>query len=182
MTVPAEPLLFVHAHPDDETLTAGLTMAHHVRAGHPVHVLTCTLGEEGEVIPPELPHLDAAHDDALGALPPRRAPGRHGRRSGVTHEVLGDDAGAGALSRYRDSGMAGTPSAANPAAFVNADLAEAADAGRRRSCAGSVRPPSSPTTSRAATATPTTSRRTASPAPPSRSLPAGRATARCMPC
>ena len=34
---------------------------------------------------------------------------------GVTHEVLGEDAAAGALSRYRDSGMAGTPSASNPA-------------------------------------------------------------------
>ena len=40
--------------------------------------------------------------------------------------MLGEDAAAGALSRYRDSGMAGTPSAANPDAFVNADLDEAA--------------------------------------------------------
>jgi N-acetyl-1-D-myo-inositol-2-amino-2-deoxy-alpha-D-glucopyranoside deacetylase len=126
VTVPPEPLLFVHAHPDDETLTAGLTMAHYVRAGHPVHVLTCTLGEEGEVIPPELLHLDAAHEDALG--PHRRAELRAAMESlGVTHEVLGEDAGTGALSRYRDSGMAGTPSAANPVAFVNADLDEAAD-------------------------------------------------------
>ncbi|MFC8502934.1 N-acetyl-1-D-myo-inositol-2-amino-2-deoxy-alpha-D-glucopyranoside deacetylase [Pedococcus sp. NPDC057267] len=119
------PLLFVHAHPDDETLTTGLTMAHHVRAGHLVHVLTCTLGEEGEVIPPELLHLDAAHDDVLG---PYRA-GELARAMsalGTTWEVLGADPARGALSRYRDSGMAGTPSAANPAAFVNADLAEAA--------------------------------------------------------
>lgn len=126
MTVPAQPLLFVHAHPDDETLTAGLTMAHYVRAGHPVHVLTCTLGEEGEVIPPGLLHLDAAHEDALG--PHRLAELRAAMETlGVTHEVLGEDAETGALSRYRDSGMAGTPSAANPLAFVNADLGEAAD-------------------------------------------------------
>ncbi|HET8767184.1 MAG TPA: N-acetyl-1-D-myo-inositol-2-amino-2-deoxy-alpha-D-glucopyranoside deacetylase [Pedococcus sp.] len=120
------PLLFVHAHPDDETLTTGLTMAHYVRAGHPVHVLTCTLGEEGEVIPPDLLHLDAAHDDALG---PHRA-GELSRAMaalGTTWEVLGADPGRGVLSRYRDSGMAGTPSAANPEAFVNADPAEAAD-------------------------------------------------------
>ena len=70
MTADAEPLLFVHAHPDDETLTAGLTMAHYVRAGHPVHVLTCTLGEEGEVIPPELLHLDADARRHAGPLPP----------------------------------------------------------------------------------------------------------------
>ena len=119
------PLLTVHAHPDDETLTTGLTMAHHLRAGHPVHVLTCTLGEEGEVIPSELAHLDAAHDDVLGAF--RRGELRAAMDVlGVTHEVLGADEHAGVLSRYRDSGMAGTGSAANPSAFVNADVAQAA--------------------------------------------------------
>jgi N-acetyl-1-D-myo-inositol-2-amino-2-deoxy-alpha-D-glucopyranoside deacetylase len=118
-------LLFVHAHPDDETLTTGLALAHSVRAGHVVHVLTCTLGEEGEVIPPELAHLDAAHDDALG--PWRRDELRQAMAVlGVGHAVLGELPDRGVLSRYRDSGMAGAPSAANPAAFVNADLAEAA--------------------------------------------------------
>jgi N-acetyl-1-D-myo-inositol-2-amino-2-deoxy-alpha-D-glucopyranoside deacetylase len=43
-------LLFVHAHPDDETLTTGGTIAHYVAKGADVHVVTCTLGEEGEVI------------------------------------------------------------------------------------------------------------------------------------
>ncbi len=125
MTVDAEPLLFVHAHPDDETLTAGLTMVHYVRGGHPVHVLTCTLGEEGEVIPPELMHLDAQHDDSLG--PYRREELRAAMATlGVQHEVLGEDPASGVVSRYRDSGMAGTPSASNPAAFVNADVEEAA--------------------------------------------------------
>jgi len=120
-----QPLLLVHAHPDDETLTTGLTMAHHVRSGRTVHVVTCTLGEEGEVIPPELAHLDAAHDDVLG--PYRREELRCAMATlGVGHEVLGEDPSAGVPSRYRDSGMAGTPSAANPAAFVNADLDEAA--------------------------------------------------------
>ena len=118
-------LLFVHAHPDDETLTAGLTMARYVRDGHPVHVLTCTLGEEGEVIPPELQHLDAAHDDALGPYRLRELTAAMAAL-GVTYEVLGADPAAGLLSRYRDSGMAGTPSAADPRAFVNADVDEAA--------------------------------------------------------
>jgi N-acetyl-1-D-myo-inositol-2-amino-2-deoxy-alpha-D-glucopyranoside deacetylase len=118
-------MLFVHAHPDDETLTTGLALAHHARLGVPTHVLTCTLGEEGEVIPPELEHLDAAHEDSLG--PHRREELRSAMAVlGVTHEVLGEDDSAGRPSRYRDSGMAGTPSAANPAAFVNADLDEAA--------------------------------------------------------
>jgi N-acetyl-1-D-myo-inositol-2-amino-2-deoxy-alpha-D-glucopyranoside deacetylase len=120
-----ESLLFVHAHPDDETLTTGLTMARYVRDAHRVHVLTCTLGEEGEVIPPELQHLDAAHDDVLG---PHRLEelGAAMAALGVSHEVLGADPTTGALSRYRDSGMAGTQSAAHPDAFVNADVDEAA--------------------------------------------------------
>ncbi|KRF25810.1 N-acetyl-1-D-myo-inositol-2-amino-2-deoxy-alpha-D-glucopyranoside deacetylase [Phycicoccus sp. Soil803] len=125
MSAQPESLLFVHAHPDDETLTAGLTMARYVRDGYRVHVLTCTLGEEGEVIPPGLRHLDAAHDDALGA---HRLEELRSAMAvlGATHEVLGADLAEGALSRYRDSGMAGTPSAANPDAFVNADVDEAA--------------------------------------------------------
>ncbi|GAA2162016.1 N-acetyl-1-D-myo-inositol-2-amino-2-deoxy-alpha-D-glucopyranoside deacetylase [Humibacillus xanthopallidus] len=116
-------LLLVHAHPDDESLTCGIAMAHHVARGDEVHVLTCTLGEEGEVIPPGLAHLEAAPDDALG-------PHRHGelaealRRVGATMHVLGE--GSGRLSRYRDSGMAGSAAAARPEAFTGADLDEAA--------------------------------------------------------
>ncbi len=49
----ASRFLFVHAHPDDESLTCGIAMAHHVARGDEVHVLTCTLGEEGEVDPAE---------------------------------------------------------------------------------------------------------------------------------
>ena len=118
------PVLFVHAHPDDETLATGLALAHCARGGG-AHVLTCTLGEEGEVIPAELAHLDAAHDDVLG-------PYRLGELQramaelGVTHEVLGADPAAGRLSRWRDSGMAGTPSADHPDAFVRAGVGEAA--------------------------------------------------------
>ena len=123
--LPAPRLLFVHAHPDDETITTGLTMAHYAAAGCDVHVLTCTLGEEGEVIPAPLAHLAADRDDTLGAH--RREELREAmRRLGVTHHVLGEDRGRGVPSRYRDSGMAGMPSAADPRAFVNADPSEAA--------------------------------------------------------
>jgi N-acetyl-1-D-myo-inositol-2-amino-2-deoxy-alpha-D-glucopyranoside deacetylase len=119
-------LLFVHAHPDDETLTCGTTMAHHVAAGDDVNVLTCTLGEEGEVIPADLAHLEGARGDPLG--PWRREELRHAmRRLGVAHAVLGEDAEHGVLSRYRDSGMAGMPSASHPRAFARGDLVEAAD-------------------------------------------------------
>ncbi|MEO5744032.1 MAG: PIG-L family deacetylase [Terracoccus sp.] len=87
-----------------------------------MHVLTATLGEEGEVIPPDLRHLEGAAGDPLG-------PYRHGeltealRRLGVTGHVLG--AKAGRLSRYRDSGMVGSAAAARPEAFAGASLDEA---------------------------------------------------------
>ena len=71
-------LLFVHAHPDDETLATGVAIAHHVARGDDVHVLTCTLGEEGEVIPAHLAHLEGAAGDPLGRPPPRGAARRDG--------------------------------------------------------------------------------------------------------
>lgn len=116
-------LLFIHAHPDDESLTCGIAMAHHVARGDEVHVLTCTLGEEGEVIPEALRHLEAHPEDALGSY-------RHGelteamRRIGARLHVLGE--GGGRLSKYRDSGMAGSEAAGRPEAFVRADPQEAA--------------------------------------------------------
>lgn len=124
---PARPsrLLFVHAHPDDETLTTGLTMARYALGHHEVHLLTCTLGEEGEVIPAALAHLGADRDDLLG---PWRKEELRAAMSvlGVRHSVLGEDPQRAVASRYRDSGMAGTPGAQHPDAFVRADPAEAA--------------------------------------------------------
>ena len=116
-------LLFVHAHPDDETLATGLTMASYASRHHEVHLLTCTLGEQGEVIPPELAHLAANRDDTLG--PWRREELRAAMSvRGGTHSVLGQDLARGVLSRYRDSGMAGTAGARHPDAFAAADPAE----------------------------------------------------------
>ena len=43
-------ILFVHAHPDDETITTGGAIARYLAEGAEVLVVTCTLGEEGEVI------------------------------------------------------------------------------------------------------------------------------------
>jgi len=118
-------LLFIHAHPDDETMTTGVTMAAYASGGHDVHLLTCTLGEEGEIIPPELAHLGADRDDTLGAW--RREELRAAMAVlGVAHSVLGEDPARGVASRYRDSGMAGTPSQEHPDAFAQADPVEAA--------------------------------------------------------
>ncbi|GAA6524429.1 N-acetyl-1-D-myo-inositol-2-amino-2-deoxy-alpha-D-glucopyranoside deacetylase [Intrasporangium sp. DVR] len=120
----AHRLVLVHAHPDDETLTCGTTMAHHAARGDEVHVVTCTLGEEGEVIPEHLHDLEGHPDDLL-------AEHRRGeltaalRALGATGHLLGDDHGGLGTRRYRDSGMAGSAAAARPDAFVNADLTEA---------------------------------------------------------
>ena len=117
-------LLFVHAHPDDETLATGVTMGAYAASGHDVHLLTCTLGEEGEIIPPALAHLGSDRADTLGAW--RREELRAAMSVlGVAHSVLGEVPERGVASRYRDSGMAGTPSAEHPDAFVRADLGEA---------------------------------------------------------
>uniref|UniRef100_UPI002458AB60 PIG-L family deacetylase n=1 Tax=Nocardia cyriacigeorgica TaxID=135487 RepID=UPI002458AB60 len=59
-------LLLVHAHPDDESITTGGTIAHYRRRGIPVTVVTCTLGEEGEVIGEQWAQLTAEHADQLG--------------------------------------------------------------------------------------------------------------------
>jgi len=111
-------LLAVHAHPDDETLATGVALAHHVARGDRVHVITCTLGEEGEVIPAELAHLEGS--ELLG---PHRQRELHEAMAelGAQHEFLG-----GTLPRWRDSGMAGSPSATHPKAFAGADVDEVA--------------------------------------------------------
>jgi len=121
-------LLFVHAHPDDETLATGVAIAHHVARGDDVHVLTCTLGEEGEVIPDHLAHLEGAAGDPLAA---------HRRQElaaamallGVTHHLLGAEQPE-EPTPYRDSGMAGSPAAAHPRAWAGIDLQLASDAVR----------------------------------------------------
>ena len=47
----ARTVLVVHAHPDDESLSTGALLAHLVRAGTRVVLVTATRGEEGEIVP-----------------------------------------------------------------------------------------------------------------------------------
>ncbi len=126
---PGITVVAVHAHPDDETLATGLALAHHAQAGSTVHVITATLGEEGEVIPPELAHLEGSDDLGpyrMGELAAAMA------ALGVQHEYLGqrvdpDPATDGvAVPRWRDSGMVGSPASKHPLAFACADLDEVA--------------------------------------------------------
>ncbi|MFH0242519.1 N-acetyl-1-D-myo-inositol-2-amino-2-deoxy-alpha-D-glucopyranoside deacetylase [Streptomyces sp. HK10] len=118
--LPVRRLMLVHAHPDDESITNGVTMARYAAEGALVTLVTCTLGEEGEIIPPALAHLAADREDGLG--PHRIGELRHAMRElGVAdHRFLG---GPG---RYRDSGMFGTPANERPDCFWRADVDEAA--------------------------------------------------------
>ncbi len=118
-------LLFVHAHPDDETLATGVAILHHVERGDDVHVLTCTLGEEGEVIPAELAHLEGAEGDPLADHRRTELAGAVAVL-GVTHHLLGVGA-AGDRPAYRDSGMVGSRAFAHPRSFAGTELAPVAD-------------------------------------------------------
>lgn len=120
-------LLLVHAHPDDELLATGVTLAQRAAEGVDVHVLTCTLGDEGEIIPPSLAHLAADRDDTLGAYR-REELARALARVGVTGHVLGESELGRGRATYRDSGMAGTPSMDHPRALCGAPLAQVASA------------------------------------------------------
>lgn len=109
-------ILFVHAHPDDECIGTGATMARYVSEGVQVTLVTCTLGEEGEVLLPEFSHLASDKDDALGS---------HRREElAAAMAILGvtDSRLLGGPGRFRDSGMIGTPSNERPDCFWRTDL------------------------------------------------------------
>ena len=112
-------LLLVHAHPDDETIGTGATMARYAAEGALVTLVTCTLGEEGEVLVPELEHLAADRDDALGQ--------HRIEELAAACEALGvrDHRFLGGPGRWRDSGMMGTPANERPDCFWRAPFDEA---------------------------------------------------------
>ncbi|MFD2767390.1 N-acetyl-1-D-myo-inositol-2-amino-2-deoxy-alpha-D-glucopyranoside deacetylase [Micromonospora eburnea] len=119
-TLPDRRLLLVHAHPDDESIGTGSTMAHYAAAGAHVTLVTCTLGEEGEIHVPELAQLAAAEADQLGGYRLGELAAACAALGVTDHRFLG---GAG---RYRDSGMMGLATNEHPRAFWQADLDEAA--------------------------------------------------------
>lgn len=114
-------LLFVHAHPDDETLSTGGTLARYAAAPDTsVTLVTCTLGEEGEIIPPALAHLAAGRADQLGGY-------RIGELAAACAALgVRDRRFLGGAGRWRDSGMAASghgvraamPATLHPRAFA----------------------------------------------------------------
>ncbi|AVH56694.1 MULTISPECIES: N-acetyl-1-D-myo-inositol-2-amino-2-deoxy-alpha-D-glucopyranoside deacetylase [Streptomyces] len=118
--LPDRRLLLVHAHPDDESINNGATMAKYAAEGAHVTLVTCTLGEEGEVIPPELAHLAPDREDGLG-------PYRIGELTAAMKELgVTDHRFLGGPGRFRDSGMMGVEQNRRPGAFWSADIDEAA--------------------------------------------------------
>ncbi|MFD5782911.1 N-acetyl-1-D-myo-inositol-2-amino-2-deoxy-alpha-D-glucopyranoside deacetylase [Streptomyces sp. NPDC126933] len=116
----ARRLLLVHAHPDDESINNGATMARYAAEGAQVTLVTCTLGEEGEVILPDLAHLAAGRDDTLGAH-------RIGELTAAMRELgVTDHRFLGGPGRFRDSGMMGLEQNHRENAFWNADVDAAA--------------------------------------------------------
>ncbi|MCW0216150.1 MAG: N-acetyl-1-D-myo-inositol-2-amino-2-deoxy-alpha-D-glucopyranoside deacetylase [Pseudonocardia sp.] len=115
-------LLLVHAHPDDETLTTGGAIARYTaEPDTSVTVVTCTLGEEGEVIPPDLRELAPDRADQLGGYRVHELAGALAALGGPDHRYLGGAA------YWRDSGMvlaghggvwAATPPELHPRAFA----------------------------------------------------------------
>ncbi len=118
-------LLLVHAHPDDESINQGATMAKYVAEGRGVTLVSCTAGELGEILVPELEHLS----------PEELAEHRRGELDAAMKELgVTDHRYLGGFGTYRDSGMKwhadGHAVAADDVhenAFWHADLTEAAD-------------------------------------------------------
>ncbi len=113
-------ILLVHAHPDDESINNGATMAKYAAEGARVTLVTCTLGELGEVLVPELAYLAADQDDRLG-------PHRITELAAAMRELgVTDFRFLGGPGRFRDSGMMGTAPNDRPDCFWQADVDDAA--------------------------------------------------------
>ena len=114
-------ILLVHAHPDDETINNGATMAKYAAGGAHVTLVTCTRGEEGEVLVPGLSHLASGDQDKLG-IHRESELALAMKELGVTDfRFLGSPS-----VKFRDSGMMGTEPNNRVDVFWQADIDNAA--------------------------------------------------------
>ncbi|HXP19128.1 MAG TPA: N-acetyl-1-D-myo-inositol-2-amino-2-deoxy-alpha-D-glucopyranoside deacetylase [Streptosporangiaceae bacterium] len=114
--------MLVHAHPDDESIGTGATMAKYAAQGTGVTLVTCTLGEFGEIIPPDLAHLAWDQENRLGQHRIGELAAACAALGVTDHRFLG---GPG---RWHDSGMMGTGSNELDECFWMANVDEAASA------------------------------------------------------
>lgn len=113
-------VVVVHAHPDDETVATGTTMATLAARGDLVTLVTCTRGELGEVV-------DDTQKDLLSTGPDDDRLGEHRvEELAAAMEALRvtDHRWLGGPGRWRDSGMMGEPSNDDLRCFWQADVAE----------------------------------------------------------
>ena len=114
-------MLLVHAHPDDETINNGATMAMYAKSGVGVTLVTCTRGEEGEVLVPDLAHLASSQTDGLGKHRETELANAMSELGVIDHRFLGAPD-----KKWRDSGMMGTEPNNRADVFWQADIDEAA--------------------------------------------------------
>lgn len=105
-------IVALHAHPDDESISTGGSIARAADEGHRVVLIFATRGECGEV-----PDGFLADGEDLGS--------RREQETGESAEVLG--VARVIFLGYRDSGMAGEPTNDDPRCFWQADVETAAD-------------------------------------------------------
>ncbi|MCX6506223.1 MAG: mycothiol conjugate amidase Mca [Actinobacteria bacterium] len=106
-------LLSIHAHPDDEASKGASTVAKYKTEGVRAVLVTCTGGEEGDILNPAMDLPEVRAD--LAAVRKRELE--------VASALIGYDEVV--LLGYRDSGMPDSEANARPEAFANADLDEA---------------------------------------------------------
>jgi N-acetyl-1-D-myo-inositol-2-amino-2-deoxy-alpha-D-glucopyranoside deacetylase len=114
-------LLLVHAHPDDETINNGATMAKYASEGVRVTLVTCTRGEEGEVLIPDLAHLASSQKDKLGSHRETELADAMAALGVTDFRFLGAPE-----RKWRDSGMMGTEPNNRSDVFWQAALDDAA--------------------------------------------------------
>jgi len=101
----------VHAHPDDESIGTGVTMARYAEEGAHVTLVTCTRGEEGEIVVEDLAHLGTGA--SLAAVREQELANACAALGVTDHRFLG---------HHEDSGMIGTSPNDKPNSFWQADL------------------------------------------------------------
>ncbi|PXA64398.1 hypothetical protein CVS29_15485 [Arthrobacter psychrochitiniphilus] len=107
-------IMFIHAHPDDETIVTGATMAACSAAGARVVLVTCTRGELGEVIPAELAHLEVDQSEFSLGTHAFEEQALDARGQGEDHDVAaleGDTAPGAGLAQERERELAAALSA-----------------------------------------------------------------------
>src|SRR5947209_4386426 len=106
-------LLTVHAHPDDEASKGAGTVARYHEAGVHTVLVTCTGGEEGDILNPAMDRPEVRANIAQI---------RRGELDRAASIIGYDEV---VWLGYRDSGMPDTPANSDPRSFASADLDEA---------------------------------------------------------